>query len=158
MIGEDGNDSLEGGEGNDYFLAGRGADLIVGGAGNDIIAIDDVLQSSQAYGFDRISGFDNPGPTPGDVIDLGFVDPFPSTEQDEAFLFVGMLSSDAKVAEAQQKWGHVWVFDHDWNESTLVQGWTAPGPGESDGSWFQFWIFDGPDVTAADYTADDFVL
>ncbi len=149
LIGEDGNDSLDGGAGNDYFLAGKGGDWITGGGGNDTITLDDVIHSSKTYGFDKIYGFDIPGPKAGDVIDLQFIDARPDIDGDQAFKL---------VPADQPQWGGVWVFDHSWDNSTMVQGWIGPTPYAPHGDWFQFWILDGPNVHARDYTAEDFVL
>lgn len=153
LFGEDGNDLLDGGSESDSLTGGNGADSIVGDAGNDIFVYNDVQQSAPANGFDKIYGFDNPGPAAGDVIDLSAIDPFPSTAQNEAFIWAGELSANPEAAKAQQQWGAVWVFDHEWDNSTMVQGWM-----EGEGNWFQFWIFDGPNVKAADYTVGDFIL
>ncbi len=149
IIGEDGNDTLYGGSGDDYFLAGKGGDYVTGGPGNDTITFDDILQTSKLYGFDKIRGFDNPGPKAGDVIDLQFIDARPDLAGDQAFKLV---SAD------KPQWGGVWVFDHSWDNSTMVQGWIGPIPYAPHGDWFQFWILDGPNVHARDYTAEDFVL
>ena len=149
LIGEDGNDTLYGGAGDDYFLAGKGGDYVTGGAGNDTITFDDILQTSKLFGFDKIRGFDIPGPKAGDVIDLQFIDARPDIDGDQAFKL---------VPADQPQWGGVWVFDHSWDNSTMVQGWIGPTPYAPHGDWFQFWILDGPNVHARDYTAEDFVL
>ncbi len=149
IIGEDGNDTLYGGSGVDYFLSGLGGDYVTGGPGNDIITFDDILQTSKLYGFDKIRGFDDPGPKAGDVIDLQFIDARPDLAGDQAFKL---------VTPDKPQWGGVWVFDHSWDNSTMVQGWIGPTPPSTHGDWFQFWILDGPNVHARDYTAEDFVL
>ena len=149
IIGEDGNDTLYGGSGDDYFLAGLGGDYVTGGPGNDTITFDDILQSSKLFGFDKIRGFDNPGPKAGDIIDLHVIDARPDLAGDQAFKL---------VTPDRPQWGGVWVFDHSWGNSTMVQGWIGPTPPATHGDWFQFWILDGPNVHARDYTAEDFVL
>lgn len=149
IIGEDGNDTLYGGSGDDYFLAGKGGDYVTGGAGNDTITFEDILQTSKLYGFDKIRGFDNPGPQAGDVIDLSPIDARPDIDGNQAFKL---------VPADKPQWGGIWVFDHSWDNSTMVQGWIGPTPYAPHGDWFQFWILDGPDVHARDYTAEDFVL
>ncbi|VUX46548.1 hypothetical protein DF3PA_240003 [Candidatus Defluviicoccus seviourii] len=149
IIGEDGNDTLYGGSGDDYFLAGKGGDYATGGAGNDTITFDDILQTSKLYGFDKIRGFDNPGPKAGDVIDLSPIDARPDIDGNQAFKL---------VPADKPQWGGVRAFDHSWDNSTMVQGWIGPTPYAPHGDWFQFWILDGPDVHARDYTEEDFVL
>ncbi len=153
IAGETGNDVLIGEDGNDVLDGGRGQDYLLAGAGNDTLRYRSAADSSASSGFDVVDGFDNPGPAQGDVIELRLIDPFPSTTQEEAFIWAGELSADPETAKAQQQWGAFWVFDHEWDNSTMVQGWT-----EGEGNWFQFWIFDGPNVKAADYTAEDFFL
>lgn len=149
IIGEDGSDTLYGGSGDDYFLSGLGGDYATGGAGNDTITFDDILQTSKLYGFDKIRGFDNPGPQAGDVIDISPIDARPDLAGEQAFKLV---SAD------KPQWGGIWVFDHSWDNSTMVQGWIGPTPPATHGDWFQFWILDGPEVHARDYTEEDFVL
>jgi Ca2+-binding RTX toxin-like protein len=146
LLGGGGSDALYGDAGDDVLTGGPGADRIYTGSGNDTVVYTATTESSGTRGSDRVYDF---RPGTGDRIDLSAIDARPDLPGDQAFNLV--------AADAQQ-WGGVWVFDHSWDDSTLVQGWVGPTPPSTHGDWFQFWIFDGAQVTAADYTAADFVL
>lgn len=146
VIGGAGNDAVYGDAGNDEMNGGSGGDRIYVGSGSDVVVYSDLADSSKALGFDRVYDFQ---PGTGDRIDLSGIDARPDLPGDQAFKL---------VAPDDPQWGGVWVFDHSWDDSTMVQGWVGPTPPSTHGDWFQLWIFDGPDVTAADYTVDDFVL
>lgn len=166
------HDTLDGGSGDDVLLGGAGLDYLIGGMGADTLwgadpdsTTDDefvyvsVEDSGPTYGFDKIYDFSVPGrdlSDPGslkiyeDRIDLRAIDARPDVAGDQAFEF---------VTPDQQRWGAVWAFNHPWDNATMVQGWIAPPPGETDGKWFQFWIFDGAAVNAGMYLGDvDIIL
>lgn len=155
LFGEGGANSLDGGAGDDRLYGGAGPDTLDGGAGGDrlytgsgtdVVVYGAPADSAKTAGFDRIYDFQ---PGTGDRIDLSGIDARPDLPGDQAFNL---------VAPDDPQWGGVWVFDHSWDDSTLVQGWVGPTPPASHGDWFQLWIFDGPQATAADYTVGDFVL
>jgi Ca2+-binding RTX toxin-like protein len=67
LDGGAGNDVLSGGSGADTLLGGGGADLLLGGAGADLFRYLDFADSSVATGTDRIVDF---SAAEGDRIDL----------------------------------------------------------------------------------------
>ena len=144
IVGTAGNDRLTGSDCNEILIGGLGKDTLQGGGGNDIFTLNAVEESSREFGFDYIYGFDAPGRAAGDLIDLSAIDADLLTPGHQAFTYAG---PDASPGQGVVIW-----FDHSWNDSTMVQG------QQRGGGWFQFWIFDGAAVSAADYTQDDFVL
>jgi Ca2+-binding RTX toxin-like protein len=189
LFGGDGNDTLNGGgfddsvsggAGDDGIAGGAGSDTVEGGPGNDVYVLAAVNDSTERTGFgfacpspscsdaeyvlvrntglDSVYGFDNPGAGDGDRIDLSGIDPFADQAGDQAFAFAGEWTD----ATDPRGVGRVWLFDADWGDVTVIQGWigydTEPRNTASPiGDWFQIWIFDG-DARAADYAADDFIL
>ena len=141
--GTDGHDNLQGTAGNDLMLGGLGADTLTGGAGRDVFRYTAVAETDASRGFDYINGFDAPGKAAGDRIDLARIDADLASAGDQAVTFAG-------TGELER--GSVRLIDHDWGNHTMVQGLTK------DGAYFHLWINDGADVTAAAYTAADFLL
>ena len=64
-----GNDALFGQDGNDTLVGGAGKDSMTGGAGRDVFDFA-AGESGTGTNADIISGFDGPGATAGDTIDL----------------------------------------------------------------------------------------
>lgn len=171
LYGGDGNDTLDGGGGSDSLYGGAGSDTFVLGSVNDSTARTGFAfqcpspscsgaqqELIRNTGFDLIFGFENPGPAAGDRIDLSRIDPFADQAGDQAFAFSGEWTD---VTDPRGV-GRVWVFDADWGDVTVVQGWIGydtetRNTASPIGDWFQIYIFDG-DARAADYTAADFIL
>ncbi|MFO1143194.1 MAG: hypothetical protein U1E59_12505 [Amaricoccus sp.] len=72
LEGEAGSESLFGGPGRDTLAGGPGGDTLTGGAGADVFLFRAVDDSASLR--DTIAGFDTPGATAGDLIDLSLID------------------------------------------------------------------------------------
>ena len=131
--GGTGNDTLAGGGGEDTLLGGNGLDLLFGGAGNDVFDFDAVRESSPNPGRDVIGDFDNAGLAAGDLIDVSDIGDF-------AFIGTGAFTAGAAELRVEQA-----------GANTLVAG-DFNGDGVAD---FEIQV---NDATAADFTAEDFVL
>ena len=61
LLGNGGNDILNGGDGRDWLVGGAGDDTLVGGAGNDLIDVsqdnDTVRYTGKLDGSDAVVGF-----------------------------------------------------------------------------------------------------
>ena len=143
LTGNDGNDRLSGANGNDVLSGGRGADRLDGGPGADVLvggAGGDVFIFSPGGGSTRdvVRGFDGPGETVGDLIDLSPLDASRSRAGDQDFIL-----GDRAV-------GHLWITEI--GSSTVVRGNTAGNTVPE----FEMLIEDGR-TRAGSYTAADFI-
>lgn len=157
LRGGDGFDSLDGGSGNDILAGGNGNDTLIGGLGVDTLrgnAQSDtfVFNSTAESTFeasDLIDGFDGAGAASWDVIDLSTMDADTTVAGNQAFSFLGAVSSAVGMGFGP---GILWV--EDFGGQTRLFGNT-----DSDSLIeFAVRINDGPGTIAADYTAGDFIL
>jgi len=159
LFGGGGNDVIYGGFGNDTLFGDDGQDHLVGDGGFDTFVFREVMRQTNGLSWtivfvpnwespvnapDIIHGFDNPGNTAGDVIDLRLIDAktvsFPNAGFRESFVF-----NSSGV-------GGIWLENQ--GTDTVVYGNTADGPGAE----FAIIIRDGANVFAGHYTAADFLL
>ena len=150
LDGLGGNDVLNGGGDDDVLVGGSGRDTLNGGAGDDDFDFDATSHSGPAANQrDTIVGFDVPGAGAGDQIDLSTIDADPSDAIDTAFDFLGHVQNPfpAPVPAAS-----LYLRDLAGGD-TLVCG-NVDG---DDAIEMSIRIVDGA-TTAADYTANDFVL
>jgi Ca2+-binding RTX toxin-like protein len=89
LRGGRGNDVLSGEEGNDLLTGGIGKDTLNGNAGKDIFDFNTKSESAVGANRDTIGGFDNPGATAGDCIDLSGIDAKDGTSGNQAFVWRG---------------------------------------------------------------------
>jgi hypothetical protein len=61
IVGDRGNDTLDGGSGNDTLDGGAGADRLLGGDGDDVFIVDNLDAVSAGNGYD--SRIVHPAPT-----------------------------------------------------------------------------------------------
>ena len=139
LAGRGGADRLTGGGGNDWLVADQGQDTLNGGQGDDFF----VFEGYERYGGqDEIEDFQGPGAAGGDRIVLLFdADPFEPGYQ--RFTFVGT------DYDGPNRRGLVEL-----REAPSEQTWVIASGGG--GTYLWFYIDDGAEVAAADYTADDF--
>ena len=156
LRGGDGFDALDGGDGDDVLVGGNGEDTLDGGTGVDILrgfAGNDTFvfsaTSDSAFGAsDLIDGIDGVGVAGGDRIDLSAIDADTGTAGDQAFLFLGVLTTAQGLAAGP---GALWLEDV--GGQTRVYG-NVDGDGTVD---LAIRINDGA-VLAADYGAGEFML
>jgi Ca2+-binding RTX toxin-like protein len=92
LFGGGGNDTLVGGDGNDFLYAGFGVtggnETLYGGLGEDQFAFASVEELSSASTFiqDFVRG-------DGDIIDLSLIDANTTTEDSDAFVWVGSIEN-----------------------------------------------------------------
>lgn len=157
LRGGDGFDTLDGGLDNDILAGGNGNDTLTGGLGIDTLrgnAQDDTFvfnstAESTALASDIIDGFDGAGVAGGDVIDLSGIDADATLAGNQAFSFLGAVSSAAGIGFGA---GGLWV--EDFGGQTRLFG-NTDADGVID---FSVRINDGPGTVATDYTAGDFIL
>lgn len=166
MLGGADNDSLLGGNGADTLWGGSGVDTLAGGAGNDTLrgnASGDTLrgnagadvfefnQTLESFGtdVDLIDGIEGIGAFGGDRIDVSGIDANELTFGDDAFVFLGAVSSFVGITFGP---GALWVE----NVGTQTR---LYGSVNNDSTIdFEVHINDFATFTASDYTAADFVL
>jgi Ca2+-binding RTX toxin-like protein len=107
LLGEDGEDIIDGGSGDDVLYGQDGNDTLIGGAGTDLLhgqrgadlfvfgAVSDSAFDAGA-GLDRIIDFNG---ADGDRIDLSAIDADASTAGDQAFSFLGTGAFTNKAGE-----------------------------------------------------------
>lgn len=166
LFGGAGNDVLRGGDGFDFLEGGAGEDILVGGNGNDILnggSGQDTLRgqanndtfvfasaSDSAFGSaDLIDGIDGVGSSGGDVIDLSAIDADLSSVGDQAFTFLGALTTAQGLAAGI---GALWVEDI--SNQTRVYG-LIDGDNAID---LAIRINDGAGISASDYASGDFIF
>lgn len=142
------NDILAGGNGNDTLTGGLGVDTLRGNAQEDIFVFNSTAEST-ALASDIIDGFDGAGVAGGDVIDLSGIDADATLAGNQAFSFLGAVSSAAGIGFGA---GGLWVEDFG-GQTRLFGNTDADGVIE-----FSVRINDGPETVATDYTAGDFIL
>ena len=144
LYGGDGDDAINGGSGSgsDRLVGGRGADTLHGGSNADVFVFTSVRDLSI---YETIRGFDEPGRSFGDRIDLLYVDADEDVSGNQSLRFV---SSDSSTVGLDS-----YVSLHDRGEDTLIHGRVA-GREEP----FYLVIAEGGGIQASDYTADDFIL
>ncbi|WP_024675214.1 M10 family metallopeptidase C-terminal domain-containing protein [Pseudomonas syringae] len=86
LVGGDGNDSLSGGAGDDVLIGGSGADTLIGGTGADHYVFSSAGDVGLGALRDIINGFKV---TEGDKLDFSGFDARPSTDDADAFVFIG---------------------------------------------------------------------
>jgi Ca2+-binding RTX toxin-like protein len=142
------NDVLAGGNGNDTLIGNLGQDILRGNAGNDTFRFFSSLDSS--FGAeDIIDGIDGVGVAGGDIIDLLNIDANTTIAGNQAFTFLGNVSSAVGIGFGA---GALWVEN--------AGGQTRLYGNTDNDAVIELAIFinDGALVTAADYTAGDFIL
>lgn len=150
LVGGTGDDSLDGGAGDDLLIGGLGADLLIGAEGDDKFIFRKTSDSTLTV-FDTIAGIEGIGVAGGDIIKVSPIDADTTTIGFQNFTFLGDTGSSPEV------WldfgaGALWVQDA--GDDTLLFASTSGG-GRVD---FRVMIEDGLDISASDYTADDFIL
>ncbi|MDX2159248.1 MAG: hypothetical protein SFW09_22310, partial [Hyphomicrobiaceae bacterium] len=88
VIGNNGNNHLDGGAGNDTLAGGRGSDTLTGGEGADRFVLVEASHSRPGAA-DRITDFTGasaPGAGDGDLIVLAAIDADTTTAGDQAFV------------------------------------------------------------------------
>lgn len=145
-----------GGGGDDLFVSG-GSSVMYGGPGEDTFVFDrihNVVSSSISGDPDIIMDFDGAGIAGGDVIEL-------RTDADltqggvQDFIFFGALGPGEDSTDVPA--GAIWLVDV--GAQTRVLGRVEAGRVDDDRRVdFALYINDGPTVSAADYTIDDFIL
>lgn len=156
LFGDDGFDTLDGGDGADNLQGGNGQDLIIGGLGQDVLtggAQADTFQFrtvvESAFGAaDSINDMTGVGLPSGDIIDLSLIDGDVSVGGDQAFTFLGEVSTSTGLAGGA---GTLWV--ENFGGQTRVYG-IVDNDGTID---FALRLNDGT-VLAGDYTEADFLL
>ncbi|MEN0001103.1 MAG: S8 family serine peptidase [Pseudomonadota bacterium] len=165
LFGGNGNDQLQGGNGNDTLTGGNGNDVLFGGFGNDELigsfGQDTLRGNAGADTFlfetaadsgpgvsDLIDGIDGVGVFGGDRIDVSNIDADTSTGFDDAFIFLGNVSSAVALGFGA---GALWV--ENFGAQTRLFG-LVDNDIVID---FEVRINDAGTL-ASDYTASDFVL
>ena len=92
LNGGAGDDTMDGGAGNDILRGGRGADLLTGGEGADSF----FFRPSAPGEADTISDFSS---DELDIIRLDRIDADSSTEEDDAFTFIGSARFSGTAGE-----------------------------------------------------------
>lgn len=138
LSGGAGNDILRAGEGRDVLWGGRGADLLVGNEGRDTFVFRSEAESP-ASGSDTIQGFDAPGASNGDLIDVSAIDADSTTPGNQSFNFGGTGAGDLRVV--------------DQGRFSIVLANTDNDPAPD----LRIVIQDHG-IRAGDYTAEDFIL
>ena len=166
LFGDEGNDVLRGGDGFDFLAGGVGNDTLVGGNGNDTLVggwgqdvlrgngQNDIFRFNSAFdstfdASDRIEDIAGIGEVGGDVIDLAGIDANTGVAGNQAFTFLGAVSSVTGFAFGA---GALWVENA--GGQSRVFGLTN-GDAEID---LAIHISDGGALGAADYIEDDFIL
>ena len=165
LFGDAGNDVLRGGDGFDFLDGGFGDDTLAGGNGNDTLlgnSGQDILRGNaqnDTFDFnfesdstfaasDLIDGIDGIGVAGGDIIDLAGIDANTTIAGNQAFTFLGAVSSAVGIGFGA---GGLWVENA--GGQTRLYGNT-----DNDGVIeFAVRIVDGG-ITANDYIAGDFIL
>ncbi|KTB59412.1 mannuronan epimerase [Pseudomonas viridiflava ICMP 13104] len=86
LVGGDGNDSLSGGAGDDVLIGGSGADTLIGGTGADHYVFSSASDVGLGTLRDIINGFKV---AESDKLDFSGFDARPSTDDADAFVFIG---------------------------------------------------------------------
>lgn len=166
LFGEAGDDILRGGDGFDFLDGGTGNDVLAGGNGNDMLigglGVDTLRGNAQSDTFDfnstaestidsldLIDGFDGAGVAGGDIIDLSTIDADTTVAGDQAFIFLGAVSSAVGTGFGP---GSLWVENFG-GQTRLFGNTDADSAIE-----FAVRINDGPGTVASDYTEADFIL
>ena len=142
------NDTLVGGNGNDVLFGGAGVDVLIGGAQNDTFRFNNTFESSFGAS-DVIIDMSGVGVAGGDVIDLSNIDANGLVGGNQAFTFLGNVSSAVGIGFGP---GALWT-ENSGGQTRLY--------GNTDNDAIielAIFINDGAAVTAADYTAGDFIL
>ncbi|MEM6758516.1 MAG: calcium-binding protein [Pseudomonadota bacterium] len=148
LFGDDGDDSVAGGNGADQLVGGLGADVLRGNAGNDTFIFNAVAESN-ATSIDVIAGIERVGLAGGDVIDLSAIDADITTGFDQAFSFLGAVSTSTALGFGA---GALWVENAGAGQTRLH------GLIDNDSVVdFEVLISDGV-VLAGAYTSGDFIL
>ncbi|MEP1610625.1 MAG: Calx-beta domain-containing protein, partial [Roseobacter sp.] len=148
LFGEAGNDTLVGGNGNDTLEGGSGQDTLRGQGNNDTFVFAEAADS--AFGSaDLIDGIDGVGSVGGDRIDLSSIDADVTSGGDQAFTFLGELTTAQGLAAGP---GALWVENV--GNQTRVFG-SIDNDGNID---LSIRINDGAGTTASDYFLGDFLL
>jgi Ca2+-binding RTX toxin-like protein len=143
LDGGDALDVLKGGKGHDVLDGGEGPDHLFGGGGDDTFVFRSTGDSTlEAY--DTIHGFQRAGRKGGDVIDVSMID----AVQAGPGQIVPAVMDQFEFGSQEQ--GGLWTVDY--KGDTLVLG-NTNGVGDPD---LVIRIVDGDNVSAADYTAEDF--
>lgn len=138
LSGGAGHDVLRAGEGNDVLWGGAGADRLVGNEGRDTFVFRATTDSSPAAS-DRIQGFDAPGATRGDVIDLSAIDANAGLAGNQSFEFGGTAAGHLRVVEEGRL--TVVLANTDGNPDAEIRI-----------------VIEDHGIRASAYTADDFIL
>jgi Ca2+-binding RTX toxin-like protein len=93
LSGSYGDDKLNGGDGADTLIGGLGQDTLTGGAGNDIFKFNSLAEIGSDFPYEKITDF-----ATGDKINLAGVDANSNLAGDQAFTFLGALSTFTGVA------------------------------------------------------------
>lgn len=92
LIGGEGNDTLSGGAGDDVLIGGSGADTLIGGTGADHYVFNSANDTGLGALRDIINGFKV---AEGDKLDFSAFDARPSTDDADAFVFIGNAAFSA---------------------------------------------------------------
>lgn len=155
LVGFAGDDTLDGGGGKDTLQGQAGADILVGGAKADVLiggldadtfqfrSASDSTPSApdQIEAGDGAPAFEGAGSSGGDRIDVSGIDANATAGGNQTFAFGGGTGK-----------GHLTLVDS--GTDTIVRGNT-----DNDAAFeFQLVIHDGNTVSAANYSAGDFLL
>ncbi len=103
LEGQADNDILNGNHGADILIGGLGTDVMTGGGGADVFQFDDVAESTNGAGADKIRGF----LSGVDVVDLSGIN-------DDAFTFLGTGAftggGDMELRYDVNGFGHALVY------------------------------------------------
>lgn len=155
-----GDGRADGGAGDDIFISSGGA-VMAGGTGNDVFVANHNTSYFDNPGFnidkaraDRILDFEGAGEEGGDLIELRS-DANSMLDGVQDFVFFGALEDDQIITDLPA--GAIWLIDE--GEQTRVLGRYQTGrPTDDSRVDFAFYINDGAEVTASDYSIDDFIL
>jgi Ca2+-binding RTX toxin-like protein len=161
LVGKDGDDTLYGGDGDDVLRGGLGKDYLNGGTGEDtfVFAIENPSAFSPrlpslAGSATVIDGMEGVGLAGGDLIDLRGIDADAGVSGDQSFTFLGVQTYEDGIAYGP---GGLWLADFD-DQTRVFGNIEGYGSGRYFDLVFSLRINDGASVSAADYTADDFIL
>lgn len=121
LRGLGGNDAIDGGNGDDLLIGGAGTDQLTGGLGADRFDFDAVGDSSAGAGRDVILGFDGPGATSGDLIDVSTIDANTGKSGNQAFTFIetSAFTGAGQIRVIDNGSGVILQFNTNSNTSTV---------------------------------------
>ncbi len=148
LIGGDGDDTIIGWGGRDTIIGGRGSDTMAGGGGDQGTSDTFLFLEFEAGAVDTIGNFERVGPY-ADVVDFRRLDADPDARGIQGFAFVPAGHTPNSQAP------YMTVTDQRDGDTAVTFSRFA-----NDGSREQHVVIldDGPDTTASDYLASDFLV